>query len=83
MVSEHDEVLARAKQDAAAFNFRINPNKKIVERVIKGLIKNKHQYSEYYCPCKIVTGDKETDKDIICMCKEAREDHQCICGLFV
>jgi len=82
-MTEQSEVLARAKQDAAAYGMLLNPSKKVVGAVIKGLIKNKHERGEYYCPCKVVTSDKEKDKDIICMCKEARERKRCICGLFV
>ncbi len=82
-MTEHSEVLARAKRDAAAHKFPLNPSKKHVDGVIKGLIRNKHQYGEYYCPCKVITGDKKRDADIICMCRVAREKKRCICGLFV
>ena len=52
-MEEADQVLARAKQDAAAYNFTLNPKKEVVNRIIKGLIKNKHENKEYFCPCKL------------------------------
>jgi len=82
-MSERDEVLARAKRNAAAHKFKLNSNKKVISTLIDGLIHNKHQNGEYYCPCKIMTGDKEKDAENICMCREAREDGRCVCGLFV
>ena len=82
-MTEQSEVLARAKRDAAAHKFPLNADKKHVEAIVKGLIRNKHQHGEYYCPCKVVTSDKAKDADIICMCKDAREKKDCLCGLFV
>ena len=82
-MEEFDEVLTRAKRDAAAYRWKMNPSRDFVQAIVKGLIKNKHEHGEYYCPCKVVTGDKEKDADIICMCKDARERGECLCKLFV
>ena len=82
-MEEFDEVLTRVNQDAAAHNWKLNPSADFVQAIIKGLIKNKHEKGEYYCPCKVVTSDKEVDKDNICMCKDARERKLCVCKLFV
>jgi ferredoxin-thioredoxin reductase catalytic subunit len=63
-----------------------NPDKKIVDWIIRGLLKNKEKYGEVYCPCRVVTGDKEKDKEIICPCsfhrKEIESNGHCKCLLF-
>jgi ferredoxin-thioredoxin reductase catalytic subunit len=82
-MEEFDEVLTRVKQEAAAYNWKVNPSADFVQAIIKGLIKNKHEKGEYYCPCKVVTMDKEVDAVNICMCKDARERELCVCKLFV
>ncbi len=67
--------------------FRLNPNKKIVESVIKGLFRNERKFGKKYCPCRRVTGDKEEDKKIICPCiyhkDEIKNQGHCHCMLFV
>ncbi|RLI62093.1 MAG: ferredoxin:thioredoxin reductase [Promethearchaeia archaeon] len=67
--------------------FRLNPNKKVVEQVIKGLLKNEEKFGEKYCPCRRVQGIPEKDKGIICPCvfhkKEIEEQGHCHCLLYV
>lgn len=67
-------------------NFKLNPNKSTVQRIIKGLFNNEKKYGQRYCPCKRVTGDPEQDKKNICPCashkKEIEENGQCFCNLF-
>ncbi|MGR3220281.1 MAG: ferredoxin-thioredoxin reductase catalytic domain-containing protein [Candidatus Anammoxibacter sp.] len=47
----------------------------------------KKKYGFDYCPCRIVTGDKEKDDKIICPCvyheEEIKRDGKCHCDLFV
>jgi len=66
---------------------KVNPNKKIVDTIIKGLLENKKKHGELYCPCRIVTGNKEKDKEIICPCVfhrgEIELQEHCKCFLFV
>ena len=67
--------------------FRFNPDAKIVDRVMKGLAMRKVKYGYAYCPCRLVTGDKEKDVKIICPCvyhvEEIERDGECHCNLFV
>ncbi len=86
--SENAEELRRdVGEYARKAGMKLNPDKKIVEAVIKGLLKNKEVHGELYCPCRIVTGDKEKDKEIICPCvfhkKEIKLEKHCKCFLFV
>ena len=66
---------------------KLNPDKKIVDGIMKGLAENKEKYGARYCPCRRVTGDKEIDAKIICPCiyskDEIEKDGHCFCNLFV
>jgi len=66
---------------------RLNPDKKEAENVMKGLAENEKKYGKRYCPCRIVTGNKEEDAKKICPCvwrnQEVEKDGHCLCNLFV
>ena len=82
-----EELKKKSEEYASSQGFKLNPDEKIVNFIIKGLLKNKKEKGELYCPCRRVTGSKEEDKKIICPCvfslTEIREKGKCHCGLFV
>jgi ferredoxin-thioredoxin reductase catalytic subunit len=67
-------------------NFKLNENKSALEGIINALLRNKKFKGEIYCPCRIVTGNKEEDKKIICPCVyhqgEIELQGNCKCTLF-
>ena len=67
--------------------FQLQPDGKILDMILTGLLRNKDQHGEIYCPCRRVTGNKEQDKKIICPCiyhkDEIKQDGQCKCLLFL
>jgi len=81
-----EELRKNIEEYAKETGVKPNPDKKIVNWIIQGLLKNKEKYGEVYCPCRIVTRDKEKDKEIICPCsfhrKEIESDGHCKCLLF-
>jgi len=66
--------------------FKLNENEKALEGIINGLLRNKKFKGDIYCPCRIVTGDKEKDKEIACPCVfhrgEIELQGKCKCTLF-
>lgn len=68
-------------------HYRLNPDDKMVERVVKGLVMRTMKFGYAYCPCRLVTGDMERDKKIICPCvyhvEEIERDGECHCNLFI
>jgi len=50
------------------------------------LKKNGDKYGERYCPCRVITGNFEEDKVIICPCiyhkQEIKDWGHCLCRLF-
>lgn len=85
---EKIEEVAQGYQEYAEKNsFKLNPNKEVVGRLIRGLLENEKKYGFRYCPCRRVTGNPEEDKPKICPCAYHREeierDGHCLCGLFI
>jgi len=80
------ELLEKYKKYAKENNFKLNPDKKIVDTIIKGILRNEEKYGFRYCPCRRITGDKEKDKAIICPCiyhrDEIKTQGHCHCMLF-
>ncbi|MDD5162930.1 MAG: ferredoxin-thioredoxin reductase catalytic domain-containing protein [Candidatus ainarchaeum sp.] len=77
-----DEVKAYARKNG----FRINPDSKIVEAVVKGLAKNLGRYGKKICPCRVPTGKAEDDEKLVCPCafhiEEIKKTGHCKCRLF-
>lgn len=65
----------------------LNPDKKRVEFIIKGLAKNEEAHGWRFCPCRIVVSDIKTDYKKICPCHwhkdEIKQQGFCKCILFV
>jgi ferredoxin-thioredoxin reductase catalytic subunit len=86
---EKQELIEKSKQHADENGFLLNPDSRLVDALVTGLLKNeeKHGPGKRYCPCRPVTGNDEQDKNIICPCiyhrDELKRDGKCHCGLFV
>ncbi len=80
------EIRERTERHAAAQGYRLNPNVKALEALIEGLVKRKVRNGDYYCPCRIVTGDDAVDAANVCPCETHEEEiaasGKCHCGLF-
>ena len=66
--------------------FRLNPDKRIVENIVKMLLKKEKELGQRYCPCRRLSEDKEKNKEVICPCvfhlEEIRREGHCHCLLF-
>jgi len=67
--------------------FFFNNDKERVYELLEALIVNKERYGYMSCPCRLSSGDREKDKDIICPCvyrePDIREYGSCYCNLYV
>jgi len=67
--------------------FKLNPNEKIVDTVVRRILENREKLGHGYCPCRRPTGDKKEDEKIICPCVFHKEEIElqghCHCMLFV
>lgn len=84
---EIENIIKNYQEYAQKNGFKLNPDKEIVERLVKGLLENEKKYRARYCPCRRITGNPEDDKGKICPCywhqEEIERDGHCFCGLFV
>jgi len=82
-----DELHKRNLRYAEKAGYKLNPDKNIVDKIEEGLLRNLSVHGEVYCPCRVIFGDKEKDKLIICPCAyhkdEIKQMGHCHCTLFV
>ncbi len=86
--SKNEEDLRKEiEKYALKVGIKVNPDEKIVQELIKGLLAKRKKYGENYCPCRVVSGDKKKDEEIICPCVFHRGEiglkGNCLCLLFV
>jgi ferredoxin-thioredoxin reductase catalytic chain len=78
------EVLAKY---AESQGIQLNEHKEYVMEILEGLLTNEERYGYRSCPCRLATGIKEKDTDIICPCiyknPDIKEYGSCYCGLYV
>lgn len=76
-----------AEKVAIERGVKVNPDERVVKAILMGLLKNEEKYGKRYCPCRVVTGDREADDPKVCPCAWMMEDIEksgrCHCGLFV
>ncbi|MDO8137743.1 MAG: ferredoxin-thioredoxin reductase catalytic domain-containing protein [Candidatus Brocadiales bacterium] len=81
------EIRHRLERYLDGTSYRFNPDAAVVEEVIKGLAIRRLKTGHEYCPCRVVTGNEEKDKKIVCPCdyhkKEIKHKGRCYCGLLV
>jgi ferredoxin-thioredoxin reductase catalytic chain len=67
--------------------YYFNAEKERVFELLDGLLVNKERYGYMGCPCRLLSGDRENDKDIICPCVYRKPDVEeygsCYCNLYV
>jgi ferredoxin-thioredoxin reductase catalytic chain len=75
----------RKVQEAKGYYF--NNDKERTFELLENLIINKDRYGYMACPCRLASGDREWDKDIICPCvyrePDVEEYGSCYCNLYV
>lgn len=83
-VEELYEVLKKAQEPRGYF---FNPDQDKVWAILEGLLENKSRYGYMGCPCRLLSGDRDWDQDIICPCEyrelDVKEYGSCYCGLYV
>jgi ferredoxin-thioredoxin reductase catalytic chain len=63
-----------------------NNHERVME-LLEALLVNKERYGYMVCPCRLASGDRENDRDIICPCvyrePDVAEFGSCYCNLYV
>ena len=77
--------MLRKVQEPKGYYFNID--KKRTFELLEGLLENKERYGYMVCPCRLASGEREWDKDIICPCvyrePDVEEYGSCYCNLYV
>ena len=77
--------MLRKVQEPKGYFF--NKDKDLVFDLLQSLILNKDRYGYMCCPCRLASGDRDHDRDIICPCiyrvPDVAQYGSCYCGLYV
>ena len=75
------------KKDADSGGYNLNPDVEFTKGIIKGLIINEKRYGYQACPCRLSSGNKQEDLDMVCPCDYRDPDLNdfgtCFCALYV
>jgi len=84
---EIDSLYEKLKAEAEAGGYHLNPEVTFTKELVKGLLTNQKRYGYPACPCRLSSGKREDDLDIICPCDYRDPDlgdyDTCYCGLYV
>ncbi len=72
---------------AKSTGYNLNPDREFTRGLMEGLLVNRQRYGYQSCPCRLASGDKAQDRDIICPCDyrdaDLAEWGACYCALYV
>jgi ferredoxin-thioredoxin reductase catalytic subunit len=77
----------RLRAEAESGGYHLNPDVNFTKDLIRGLLVNEARYGYGACPCRLASGTKTDDLDIICPCDYRDQDltdyGSCYCALYV
>ena len=77
--------LLKKAQEPKGYYF--NKDRERVNDLLSSLLVNKGRYGYMVCPCRLASGDRQLDADIICPCvyrvPDVQEFGSCYCNLYV
>lgn len=81
------ELYAQLRKTQEPKGYYFNRDEAKVSALLAGLLENKARYGYMGCPCRLLWGDRDWDRDIICPCvyreADVKEYGSCYCGLYV
>jgi ferredoxin-thioredoxin reductase catalytic subunit len=82
-----DALYEKLDREAEASGYHLNPDREFTWDLVLGLLVNQARYGYQACPCRLASGDKHHDLDIICPCDYRDPDlldwGACYCALYV
>jgi len=85
--SEVEKIHKKLEQEAEESGYHLNPDLEFTKELIRSLLINEERYGYWSCPCRLASGMKEEDIDIICPCDYRDADlnqfNCCFCALYV
>jgi len=84
---EAEKLFEMLKKSQEEKGYYFSNDRERVMELIEALVKNKERYGYMACPCRLASGDRDHDKDIICPCvyrePDVKEYGSCYCNLYV
>ena len=84
---EIQRLYQRLNKEAEEGGYHLNPDVEFTKDLVRSLIINEKRYGYWACPCRLASGNKEDDLDIICPCDyrdpDLNEYDACYCALYV
>jgi len=84
---EVERVFKKLDQEAEGAGYHLNPDTTFTLGLIEGMLVNERRYGYWACPCRLASGKKSEDLDIICPCDyrdaDVSEYGACFCALYV
>jgi len=81
------ELYERLKGLQEPRGYFFNKDRERVNDILEGLLTNRERYGYMCCPCRLASGERDKDKDIICPCAYREQDvaeyGSCYCNLYV
>jgi ferredoxin-thioredoxin reductase catalytic subunit len=65
---EIEDSYQKLKKDAGDFGYFLNPDIEFTRDLVKGILVNEKRYGYGNCPCRLASGNKNDDLDMICPC---------------
>jgi ferredoxin-thioredoxin reductase catalytic subunit len=72
MTTEQLYEMLRKVQEPKGYFF--NREREKVFDLLDGLLINRERYGYMSCPCRLASGDREWDRDIVCPCAYREDD---------
>jgi ferredoxin-thioredoxin reductase catalytic subunit len=84
---EVEQLYEKLRAEAEVGGYHLNPDKTMTRQLLKGLLVNEKRYGYPSCPCRLASGNKDEDLDIVCPCDyrdaDLDEYDACYCSLYV
>jgi ferredoxin-thioredoxin reductase catalytic subunit len=81
------ELYEKLKKFQEPKGYYFSNNHERVMELLEALLINKERYGYMVCPCRLSSGNRENDRDIICPCVYRKPDvaefGSCYCNLYV
>ncbi|MEL7562702.1 ferredoxin-thioredoxin reductase catalytic domain-containing protein [Dehalogenimonas sp. 4OHTPN] len=82
-----DRLYETLDADARQGGYNLNPEAEFTRSLVEGLLTNTARYGYQACPCRLASGERAQDLDIICPCDYRDPDLNdygaCFCALYV
>lgn len=86
-MSEAEKLYETLKKIQEPKGYYFNKDRERTLDLLEALLINKERYGYMGCPCRLLSGDLEMDKDILCPCAyrepDVKEYGSCYCNLYV